>query len=131
MAHTNPSDKSESADRTPTNANATIALSRAEHSVTGALDLEYPESAGLYGELFERYVPEIVDELIDTRSVRMLVEMEFNARRVQRMFDQLTVGQEARLALELVRRDVEALLWAVCDALSEAYREQRGYGTAG
>ena len=131
MAHTNPSDKSESADRTATNATATLPLSRAERTMTGALDLEYPESDGLYGELFGNYAPEVADELIDTRGVRMLVEMEFNCRRVQRMFDQLAVGEEARLALELVRRDVEALLWAVCDALSEEYREQRGYGTAG
>lgn len=107
--------------------NATIGVVRAEQSEMGALDLEYPESAGLYGEVFERYLPEIADELIDTRAVRMLIEMEFNARRVQKLFDHLTIDGDARIAVELVRRDVEALIWYVCDTLSAVYREQWGY----
>lgn len=118
---------SKPAERAATN----IETVRAEQSETGALDLEYPESAGLYGEVFTKYLPEVADELVDARSVRMLVEMEFNARRVQRMFDRLAIGQEARLALEFIRRDIECLLWYVCDTLSELFREQWGYEVPG
>ena len=116
---------SESANHTTNN--ATIAVTRAAQSEMGALDLEYPERQGLYGEVFERYLPEVADELIDTRAVRMLVEMEYNARRVQKMFDSLAIDGDARIAVELVRRDVEALLWYVCDVLAAAYRSQLGY----
>lgn len=122
-------DKSESANQATNN--ATIAVVRAEQSELGALDLEYPEAGGLYGEVFERYLPEIADRLIDTRAVRMLVEAEFNCRRVQRMFDSLVIDGDARIAVELVRRDIEALIWYVCDTLSEMYRRQWGYETPG
>lgn len=109
----------------------TFDLVRADQSEMGALDLEYPEAGGLYGDVFTKYLPEVADELVDTRDVRMLVEMEFNCRRVQRMFDNLAVGQKGRIAVELIRRDVECLLWYVCDTLAEEHRAQWGYDVPG
>ena len=119
-------DKSESANQATTN-NATMGVTKAKQSDMGALDLEYPEGAGLYGAVFEAYLPEITNELIDTRAVRMLIEMEFNCRRIQRIFDALAIDEDAQIAVELIRRDVEALVWHVCDVLSAEYRAQWGY----
>lgn len=129
MSDKNHSDKSESADRAVNN--STIGISSAAHSERGALDLEAPVRDGRYGEIFSRYLPEVADELIDTRAVRMIVEMEYNCRRIQKMFGRLPIGQEARIALELIRRDIDCLLWFVCDTLSKDLREQWGYEVSG
>lgn len=87
---------------------------------TGALELEYPAGRGLYRAVFDRFAPEIADELVDTRAVRMLVELEYNIRRAEAVLLECNaVGDGLVGDLDDVRACLDAVLWATCEAIAE------------
>lgn len=99
--------------------------------IMGALECEYPNGRGLYGEVFARYDGEVADALIDTQAVRMLVEIEYNLRRTEALLIACEgVPGERVESVEECRICVESELWAVCEALVETCRE-KWYSTGG
>lgn len=88
----------------------------------GALELEYPADQGLYAVIFDRYTPEIADEIVSTAEVRRLVELEYNCRRIEDMLRALDdVDRETRRQVTEARRLLVSTLWDVSDAIADTY----------